>query len=68
MTVLSAGGGGWGDPLGRDPDAVAEDILNEMVSVEKAREDYGVVVVEGAVDRDATEKLRTTMRSSGSRS
>ena len=39
-----AGGGGWGDPLARDPAAVADDVANEKVSVEAARELYGVVI------------------------
>ena len=39
-----AGGGGWGDPLVRDPAAVADDVANEKVSVEAARELYGVVI------------------------
>ena len=40
----SAGGGGYGDPLQRDPQAVAADVVNGYVSIEKAREDYGVVM------------------------
>jgi N-methylhydantoinase B len=40
----SAGGGGYGNPLERDPQAVEEDVLNGYVSIEKAREDYGVVI------------------------
>jgi N-methylhydantoinase B len=38
------GGGGWGDPLDRDPQAVLDDVWDEYVSVEGARRDYGVVV------------------------
>ena len=38
------GGGGWGDPLDRDPQAVLDDVLDEYVSVEGARRDYGVVL------------------------
>jgi N-methylhydantoinase B len=40
----SAGGGGYGDPLERDPLAVEQDVLNEYVSIEKALNDYGVVI------------------------
>jgi N-methylhydantoinase B len=40
----TAGGGGWGDPLERDPAAVANDVLNEKVSREAARELYGVEI------------------------
>jgi N-methylhydantoinase B len=40
----SAGGGGVGDPLERDRDAVAEDVRDGLVSVRGAREEYGVVI------------------------
>ena len=55
-----AGGGGWGDPFKRDPDAVLMDVRNELVSFEAARDEYGVVVDTEAwtVDRNATEALR----------
>ena len=54
------GGGGWGDPLERDPQAVLEDVRNEFVSAPAARDDYGVVVdtVAWEVDGAATERLR----------
>ena len=38
------GGGGWGDPLDRDPQAVLDDVLDEYVSVDGAERDYGVVL------------------------
>ena len=41
--VLS-GGGGYGPPLDRDPERVREDVLAGLVSIEKAHEDYGVVI------------------------
>ena len=46
----SAGGGGLGDALERDVEAVLEDVIDEYVSVERARKDYGVVIKE--IDRD----------------
>jgi N-methylhydantoinase B len=49
----SAGGGGVGDPLLRDPEAVKEDVADGYVSVERARKDYGVVVRE--LDADLAE-------------
>jgi N-methylhydantoinase B len=57
----SAGGGGYGDPLLRDPEAVEADVRNEYISIEKAREDYGVVIdpLTLKVDREETEKLRS---------
>jgi N-methylhydantoinase B len=56
-----ASGGGWGDPLRRDREAVRRDVWNEKLSAEQAARDYGVVVdPEGrAVDAEATERLRT---------
>ncbi|MCY4592244.1 MAG: hydantoinase B/oxoprolinase family protein [Alphaproteobacteria bacterium] len=55
-----AGGGGWGDPLERDPAAVLSDVRNELVSPERARRDYGVVVdtATWSVDEAATRTLR----------
>ena len=57
-TVYSSGGGGWGNPLERDPAAVLDDVRNGYVSLEAAEEVYGVVVRDGEVDEGATEKLR----------
>jgi N-methylhydantoinase B len=60
----AAGGGGYGDPLERDPETVREDVIQGYVSLGKAREDYGVVIDPGTmrVDGDATEDLRRSMR------
>ncbi len=38
------GGGGYGSPFERDPALVLEDVLDELVSLESARRDYGVVI------------------------
>jgi N-methylhydantoinase B len=62
------GGGGWGDPFVRDPERVREDVLDELVSVEAARRDYGVVfsgsveALDLAVDCEATRRLRAERR------
>lgn len=53
-----AGPGGWGDPLERPPEAVLEDVRDGFVTVEGARRDYGVVVIDDAVDVAATAALR----------
>jgi N-methylhydantoinase B len=53
FTRPSAGGGGFGDPLERDPAAVREDVADGYVSLERARKDYGVVVRE--VDAELAE-------------
>jgi N-methylhydantoinase B len=59
-----AGAGGWGDPLLREPHLVLRDVRNELVSLESARDDYGVVVDVSAwtVDAAATARLRTELR------
>ncbi|MEE9608089.1 MAG: hydantoinase B/oxoprolinase family protein [Myxococcota bacterium] len=46
------GGGGWGDPFERDPERVKEDALDEYVSVEGARNDYGVALAGSVEDAD----------------
>ncbi len=59
LVLEMAGGGGFGDPLARDPERVAEDVRNGYVSRERALEDYGVVVdVSGRLDADATAEAR----------
>jgi len=60
----SAGPGGWGDPLERDPARVARDVKNEFVSRARAREDYGVVFKGNGleVDAAATAALRDEIR------
>jgi len=66
----AAGGGGFGDPLERDPDKVCEDVADEYVSLERAVKDYGVVIkvidqdmAEYEVDAAATETERDRIRS-----
>ena len=60
-----SGGGGYGDPVERDPEAVARDVRLGMVSSEAARDRYAVVVApEGGVDEEATRNLRETRSSS----
>ncbi len=64
ITMDAAGGGGFGDPLDRDPEMVQDDVIQGYVSIEKAREDYGVVIDAGSMKADlaATEDLRRNMR------
>ncbi len=44
MTIDAAGGGGCGNPLERDLEMIERDVLEGYVSLEKAREDYGLVI------------------------
>ena len=70
FTRPSAGGGGYGDPLERDPDAVCEDVIDDYVTIDRALKDYGVVVKEidaelsqFEVDAEATERERARIAS-----
>ena len=55
-----AGSGGYGDPLTRDPTAVAEDVRQEKITLAHAAEEYGVVIEPATfeVDGDGTASLR----------
>ncbi|MBA4536162.1 hydantoinase B/oxoprolinase family protein [Bacillus aquiflavi] len=55
FTRPSAGGGGLGDPLKRDPKAVLEDVIDGYVTIERAEKDYGVVIIEKDRDLDLFE-------------
>lgn len=59
-----AAAGGYGDPFDRDPQAVAGDVLQEKISRQAAREQYGVVMSgePGKPDRKATSALRRSRR------
>ena len=61
-----ASGGGYGDPLEREPQRVLADVIDGIVSEKAARDIYGVVLepTGQAVDLTATEDLRATLRSS----
>jgi len=58
FAVEYTGGGGFGDPLLRDPAAVLGDVEDHQLTVEAAREKYGVVLVDRQVDETATDDLR----------
>ncbi len=58
ITLDLPGGGGWGDPLQRDPAHVLRDVLGGFVSLESAASDYGVVIANNAIDADATAARR----------
>ncbi len=63
LHYITWGGGGWGDPLTRDPALVAREVERGLVTTTGARR-YGVVVVaaNGALDQAATGRLREQMR------
>ncbi len=60
---VQAGGGGWGDPLERDPRQVAEDVRNGKIGREAALRDYGVILDEDlVVETEATASNRRKMK------
>ena len=63
LRLVGPCGGGWGNPLERDPAAVRADVLDDLVSVERARDVYGVVLGEDTtVDESATRELREELQ------
>lgn len=56
------GGGGWGDPVDADADAVAADVRAGRISVESAQRLYRIVFTDGVVDHAATDELRSKTR------
>lgn len=60
LVYRTAGGGGWKDPLERAPAEVRQDVLRQLVSRERARTDYGVVLDEETLEID--EVQTTTLR------
>jgi N-methylhydantoinase B len=64
VIIDAAGGGGYGNPLEREPEMVESDVIEGYVNLEKAKEDYGVVIDPKTmkVDEETTRKLRDTLR------
>ncbi len=60
VIIDAAGGGGYGNPLERDIEMIERDVLEGYVSIERAKEDYGVVIDPKTlrVDKEATKRLR----------
>lgn len=64
LYVDTPGGGGYGDPLERDPKTVRQDVRDRRVTIRMAREQYGVVLREPrlTIDHDGTQQLRAMLR------
>jgi N-methylhydantoinase B len=60
--TVAMGGGGYGDPIDREPALVLADVESSLVSLEWADRIYGVVIHDGAVDAGATQARRESMR------
>jgi N-methylhydantoinase B len=61
--VRFMGGGGYGDPIDRDPQAVVRDVGLGLVSENAAREIYGVALSDAGLDEEATRERRRQIRS-----
>jgi N-methylhydantoinase B len=64
LRYVVPGGGGYGNPLNRDPHLVDNDVRNSLVSIERAREDYGIVIDRESlrIDEEATKELRASLQ------
>lgn len=68
LSVFTPGGGGFGDPFERDPEAVAADVAAGKVTRHGAKSDYGVVIREdGRLDTEATRQGRRAVRESATK-
>jgi N-methylhydantoinase B len=65
LTIRAPAGGGYGSPLDRDPDMVLRDLTGGRISAATAADVYGVVIVDGEVDRVATQARRAEVAASG---
>ncbi|HUZ84036.1 MAG TPA: hydantoinase B/oxoprolinase family protein, partial [Gaiellales bacterium] len=61
LHFVTWGGGGWGDPLKRDPELVAKEVRRGLVTADGARRSGVVVTAEGQVDASATAALRAEL-------
>jgi len=58
----TAGGGGFGDPFAREPERVLSDLEEGLLDAGRAERDYGVVVLDGRIDQEATQAARSRSR------
>jgi N-methylhydantoinase B len=66
VIIRTGGGGGWGDPFEREPHAVLTDVLEGLVSVEAARQTYGVAIESTTMRIDDAATLITRAGRTGS--
>ena len=70
LLTRTSGGAGWGDPLNRDPDRVRLNVRDGFLSMQRARDVYGVVITKSKegdpetveVDYEATKQIRGKMK------
>jgi N-methylhydantoinase B len=62
LLSYSTGGGGFGPPIERDPSRVLHDVREGWITPERAKQVYGVVTADDAIDEEATASRRAVMR------
>jgi N-methylhydantoinase B len=62
ISFQQSGAGGYGDPFERDPILVLEDVLDDYVSMEAARDEYGVVITGTGADLRVDERATMALR------
>ena len=62
IAAIRACGGGYGNPLERDPQDVLDDVLDEYITADQAMEQYKVKIADGKVDAAATRAARANAR------
>jgi N-methylhydantoinase B len=63
IITRAAGGAGWGDPLNRQIERVREDVKEGVMSIQRAKDIYGVIIdPETFAVEDATKELRDRMK------
>ncbi|MCL1631576.1 hydantoinase B/oxoprolinase family protein [Sporolactobacillus sp. CPB3-1] len=60
LEIVGPCGGGYGNPFERAPESVLADVLDEYISLERARKEFGVVIEDGKIIWEETELLRGT--------
>jgi N-methylhydantoinase B len=63
ISFQQSGAGGYGDPFERDPALVLDDVFDDYVSIEVARDEYGVVITGAGADLRVDERATTALRS-----
>jgi N-methylhydantoinase B len=60
ISLQGSGGGGYGNPMKRSTALVIDDVQRGLLSIERARLDYGVAIkADGSIDEEATQRLRS---------
>ena len=62
ISFQQSGAGGYGDPLERDPALVLDDVLDDYVSTDAARDEYGVVIIGAGADLRVDERATAALR------